>query len=76
MAYNESSYEASKRYKEKKIKRVPLDMQTSEYDKLAEAANMAGEKVNSYIKKAIAERMQREQAAGGSGISDPGQEQE
>ena len=27
MAYNESSYEASKKYKAVKIKRVPLDMQ-------------------------------------------------
>lgn len=47
-------------YAKTKLKRVPLDMQLSEYDKLKEAAERAGEKVNTYIKKAIAQRMERE----------------
>ena len=71
MPYNESSYEASKKYKAVKIKRVPLDMQISDYEKLQAAADMAGEKVNTFIKKAIAERIQRETAPG-SGISPAG----
>mgnify|MGYP000772143684 FL=1 len=65
MAYDESSYIASKKYKEKKIKRVPLDMQISDYEKLQSAASEAGEKVNEYIKKAIRQRMEREEVQGG-----------
>jgi uncharacterized protein (DUF1778 family) len=76
MAYNESSYEASKKYKAGKIKRVPLDMQITDYDILQAAANAAGEKVNTYIKNAIAQRMEREQAQAGDsfGISSTSQE--
>lgn len=58
--YNEDTYEASKRYKEKNIKRVPLDMQISDYNLLKAAADACGEKVNEYIKKAIRQRMERE----------------
>lgn len=60
LAYNEAGYNASRKYKEKNIKRVPLDMQLEEYNKLKAAAERTGEKVNTYIKKAIAERMERE----------------
>ena len=61
MAYNKSSYKAANTYKEKNIKRVPLDMQKADYEALKEAATASGEKVNEYIKKAIRERMEREQ---------------
>lgn len=61
MAYTESSYKANVKYKEKNIKRVPLDVQREEYEMIKAAAEAAGEKVNSYIKKAIRERMEREQ---------------
>lgn len=56
-------------YAKKNIKRVPLDMQKDDYDKLQAAASAAGEKVNTYIKRAIFERMGRERAGGGSGIT-------
>ena len=46
-------------YAKKNIKRVPLDMQKDDYDKLQAAASAAGEKVNTYIKRAIFERMER-----------------
>lgn len=52
-------------YAKKNIKRVPLDMQISDYEKLENAAKQAGEKVNAYIKKAIRQRMEREQVQGG-----------
>lgn len=68
MAYNEGSYAASKKYKEKNIKRVPLDMQIDAYKALQAAADRAGEKVNTYIKKAIEQRMEREQAQAGGGF--------
>lgn len=63
------------------IKRVPLDMQKSDYEHLKEVAASCGEKVNEYIKKAIKQRMERDGMAEdstkavGSGIlppSDPG----
>lgn len=63
MAYNEQAYKASQKYKAKKVKRVPLDMQISDYELLKAAADKVGEGVNTYIKRAIAERMER-QAAG------------
>ena len=47
-------------YKRDKIKRVPFDMQITDYEKLKAAADAAGEKVNAYIKRAIAERMEKE----------------
>ena len=61
--YNEDTYKASKAYKEKKIKRVPLDMQISDYDHLKAVADSCGEKVNEYIKKAIRLRMEQEGAS-------------
>lgn len=60
MPYNESSYKASAKYKAQNIKRVPLDMQISDYDELKAAADAAGEKVNEYIKKAIRLRMEKQ----------------
>ena len=60
MAYNEKSYQASNKYKSKNIKRVPLDMQIEEYERVKAAADSVGEKVNQYIKQAIRERMERE----------------
>lgn len=62
MPYNESSYKASVAYKTKNIKRVPLDMQISEYESLKSAAIARGEKVNEYIKNAIRERMKRDKS--------------
>lgn len=60
MAYNEASYKAANEYKKKNIKRVPLDMQIADYEKLKAAADACNEKVNEYIKKAIQQRMDRE----------------
>lgn len=59
MAYNEAAYKAAVKYKADNIKRVPLDMQKSEYDKLKAAADANGEKVNQFIKKAIQERLEK-----------------
>ncbi len=57
MAYNDSTYKAANRYKKDNIKRVPLDMQIAEYERVKAAAEASGEKVNEYIKKAIRQRM-------------------
>ena len=64
MAYTKEAYEAAKKYKNEKIKRVPLDMQKDDYDVLKAAADACGEKVNEFIKKAIRERLEREHLTG------------
>lgn len=59
--------QADARYIKSHIKRVPLDMQKTYFeDVLKPAADNAGETVNGYIKKAIAERIRREQDVLGS----------
>lgn len=69
MAYNEASNRAAQKYKKDNIKRVPLDMQITEYEQLKAVADSQGEKVNEYIKKAIRERMEREQATAAGAVS-------
>lgn len=55
---SEKHKQNSIRYAKEHLKRVPLDMQLWQYDRLKAAASAAGESVNGYIKKAIAMRMQ------------------
>ena len=51
---------AETKYKNKAIKRVPLDMQKNFYEEtLKPAADRQGEPVNTFIKTAINERLQR-----------------
>ena len=58
MPRSEASNKAQYKYNAAHIKRVPLDMQLEEYDRLKAAADAAGEKVNTYIKTAIKMRME------------------
>ena len=60
MTYNESRKKASMEYAKRSLKRIPLDVQKEKYEEIKAAADRAGEAVNSYIKKAIEERMERE----------------
>lgn len=59
MSYTKKGYAASVKYKAEKIKRVPLDMQVSFYEKIKAAADQVGESINGYIKEAIRQRMER-----------------
>lgn len=59
MPYTKGSYESSKKYKEKNIKRIPLDVQIELYESLKQVAEKNGETVNGFIKTAIAERMEK-----------------
>ena len=68
MAYNEASNRAAQKYKKDNIKRVPLDMQITEYERLKAVADSQGERVNEYIKKAIRERMEREQTTAAGAV--------
>lgn len=58
----ESQKKANTKYREKSIKRVPLDVQKEKYEEIKTAATAAGESVNGYIKKAVDQRMERETA--------------
>ena len=60
MPLTEAQKNANIKYREKSIKRIPLDVQKEKYEEIKAAADAAGEKVNGYIKKAIDERMLRE----------------
>ncbi|MCI8317432.1 MAG: hypothetical protein HFG96_02755 [Lachnospiraceae bacterium] len=60
MPLTEAQKKANIKYREKSIKRIPLDVQKEKYEEIKAAADAAGEKVNGYIKKAIDERMLRE----------------
>ena len=48
-------------YAKAKLKRIPLDVQKEKYEQIKAAAGRTGDSVNGYIKKAIDERMEREQ---------------
>ena len=47
-------------YAKNKLKRIPLDVQKEKYEEIKAAAESAGESVNGYIKKAVDERMERD----------------
>ena len=61
MALTEAQKKANSKYREKSIKRIPLDVQKEKYEEIKTAAGKTGESVNGNIKKAIDERMEREQ---------------
>ena len=60
MAYSKAKRDYNVQYIKDNIKRVPLDVQKDQYERIKSAADIAGESVNGYIKKAIEERMGRE----------------
>lgn len=47
-------------YAKNKLKRIPLDVQREKYEEIKAAATAAGESVNGYIKKAVDQRMERD----------------
>lgn len=58
MPYNDAQKKAAIKYKEKNIKRIPLDVQKEKYEEIKAAAEAAGESVNGYIKTAVDMRME------------------
>lgn len=60
MAMSQERKEYLYTYQKQKLKRVPLDMQISDYEALKAAADKSGQTVNGYIKQAIAEKISRE----------------
>ena len=58
MAYSESSYKASQKYKAAHIKRIPFEVQIEYHERIKQAAAQAGVSLNTYIKQAIEMRME------------------
>jgi hypothetical protein len=57
---NESQIAATRRYKERHIRRVALEMQKEEYERLKNHADAKRETVSGYLKVAMRERMRKE----------------
>ena len=49
-------------YAKNKLKRIPLDVQKEKYEEIKAAATAADESINGYIKKAVDQRMERDNA--------------
>lgn len=52
MTLTEQRKESMYKYAKEKLKRIPLDVQKEKYEEIKEAATVAGETVNGYIKQA------------------------
>lgn len=60
MALSDKRKESMYKYAKENLKRIPLDVQKEKYEEIKTAAAASGEKINSYIKGAIDQRMLRE----------------
>lgn len=60
MPLSEAQKRATQKYKAKSVKRVPLDMQTADYESMKKHAENTGESVNGFIKRAISETIERD----------------
>ena len=62
MSNSENKTAYNMNYAKNKLQRIPLDVQKEKYEEIKTAADSAGETVNGYIKRAIDERIQRDNA--------------
>lgn len=58
MTFDKKAYDL--KYAKDKLKRIPLDVTKKKYDQIKASADIVGESVNGYIKKAIDMRMENE----------------
>jgi len=61
MAMSDKRKEYLYDYQKTKLKRIPLDVPISDYERIKAHADKQSESVNGFIKRAIAETMEREQ---------------
>ena len=57
---NEEKKRKFEQYRKEHIKRVPLDLKKTEYERLKVHAAMAGVPINKYIKETLTARMDKE----------------
>ena len=60
MAASEAQKRAVKKYQQEKVHRYPLEVPKDMYPLIKNAAELAGESVNIYIRKAVLMRMEKE----------------
>lgn len=65
MAITEKRKETMMEYAKKNLKRIPLDVQRDYYEQIKAHAAGRGESVNGFIKRAVNEAMERDNAAQG-----------
>lgn len=70
MVYTEAQNRANQKYAKTHYKRVPLDLQKTDFEKLKNAADQTGESVNGFIKNSINERITRLVSEGSIILSD------
>lgn len=58
--YSESRKRASIKYAKENLKRIPLDVKISVYTQIQAHAELQGESLNGFIKRAIMETMERD----------------
>ena len=62
MPLSENQKQARYNYANKSLKRIPLDVRKEKYEEIKAAATAADESINGYIKKAVDQRMERDNA--------------
>lgn len=62
MEYSKKKKEYNMEYAKSNIKRIPLDVQKDRYVEIKSHADKRGESVNGFIKRAIDETMERDNA--------------
>lgn len=65
MPTSKAQKQASIKYAKEKLKRIPLDVPKAQYEIIKAHADAQKESVNGFIKRAISETMERDQAATG-----------
>ncbi len=60
MTYSENKKAYNVKYSKEKLKRIPLDVQKEDYEKIKAHAEEQGETVNGFIKRAIKEAMEND----------------
>ena len=64
MSLTEKQKQQRINYAKEKLKRVPLDLQKTKYEAVKSHAESRGESVNGFIKRAIDETIERDNAEG------------
>lgn len=60
MSMSDERKEYLYKYQKEKLKRIPLDVQKSDYDRIKAAADNAGMTVNGFIKSVLWDRIGKE----------------
>lgn len=66
MTYNPKQAQYTIKYAKNNLKRIPLDVQISDYETIKQAAEKAGLSVNGFIKQAVFDKI-----ASGNNKTDP-----